>query len=577
MKKPYINLIPVILIFFSMIWISNITFGNPPHKKEITARAKIKNARLFSKANFEKNTGNISKARQLYLECLKYDPYDDASLYELGRIYLSLERFQDAELYASKAVNLDTSNEYYKLLLSGIYKMNGKFEQSIKILNALLEKKPDNYNYLTELAYLYILSQENDKAIGVLDKIEKKTGLNEFISNQKQQLYIAINKPEKAIEEIERLVFEFPYEIKYLGLLAEMCMQHGFEDKGLDTYKRILKIDPNDPYVHISMFDLYRKKKDTTNALNELKLGFANPKLDVDSKFQILLSFYTAEQIYTTKLKETSELILIMEKAHPNHPKAMAIKADLLYRDKKYKEARVLLRKVIEIEKDQYQWFEMLVIINSELRDIDAMETDSQKTIALFPNQPLPYLVLGLSKIQKDSLEVAKRILQKGVKLTGLNSRLKAQFYSYLGDCLHELKEVEASDNYYEKALGIDSINSVVLNNYSYYLAVRGVKLDKAEKMSAKSVEIDPNNSSNIDTRAWVLFKLNRYKEALEWIEKAFKIDDRESAELFEHYGDILYKLGEVKKAVKNWKKAKGIGEGSKFLDKKIKNRKIYE
>ena len=115
-----------------------------------------------------------------------------------------------------------------------------------------------------------------------------------------------------------------------------------------------------------------------------------------------------------------------------------------------------------------------------------------------------------------------------------------------------------------------------LLNNYSYYLAVRGEKLEKADRMSKMAVDNDPENSSNIDTRAWVLYKMQRYDEALIWIKKAYELDDK-NAEIIEHYGDILFKLGEKKKALKLWKKAKEFGEGSEFLKKKIKEKKIFE
>ncbi len=547
-----------------------------PQKKKVSHRDKIKNARLFVSANFEKNIGNIKRAEKLYLQCLSLDPYDAASHYELGNIYLAMERFEEARIHADKAVRLDPSNDYYKVLLAEIYKVQTAFSESIQIIKALSEKNPGKYDYLRELAYLYILTQDYENALSVLNKIEKKTGLNEVLSNQKQQLYISLNKPEKAIEEIERLIKEFPYEVKYLGLLAEMSNQYGYEDKALEAYKKIIEINPDDPYVHISLFDFYRKKKDEAKALKQLKIGFANPDLEVDAKFQILLSFYTAEQIYSTKLKEATELVNIMDNTHPDNTRILGIKGDLLYRDKKYKEARELVKKVIEKEKNQYQWHELLVIINSELRDTTAMEHDSKKAIKLFPTQPLPYMVLGLAKIQQKNFAEAKQAFLNGLKYTGTNDRLKAQFYSYLGDCLHELEEEEASDEYYEKALKIDTANSIVLNNYAYYLALRGEKLDKANEMSAKAVELDPN-SSNLDTRAWVLYKMGKYEEALIWIEKALKADNRKSTEIYEHYGDILFKLGQKKKAIKNWKKAKEIGEGSEFLDKKIKEKKLYE
>ena len=46
---------------------------------------------------------------------------------------------------------------------------------------------------------------------------------------------------------------------------------------------------------------------------------------------------------------------------------------------------------------------------------------------------------------------------------------------------------------------------------------------------------------------------------------------------ILEHYGDILFKLGEKEKAIEYWNKAKKKGGGSDLLDKKIVDKNLYE
>mgnify|MGYP003447542345 FL=1 len=45
----------------------------------------------------------------------------------------------------------------------------------------------------------------------------------------------------------------------------------------------------------------------------------------------------------------------------------------------------------------------------------------------------------------------------------------------------------------------------------------------------------------------------------------------------FEHYGDILFQLGDITGAVQQWEKARGLNANSEILNKKIANRQIYE
>lgn len=579
MKSKYLRFIFVFIVSLVLCNVTESIYAvqNKVAQSTITNKNRIRNARLFVEANLAKNTGKYKQAEKLYLECLKYDPNDAASMYELGSLYLSSQRVEEAKKYALKASIIDPENNYYKILLADVYQIEGDFSGSIELLKNLANKYPGKSNYLRQLAYMYVLAQSYDEAIQVLDQLEGKTGISEIISLQKQQLHLNLNKPDKAIYEIERLINEYPFETRYYALLAELCVQYNRDEKAIWAYEQIAAIDPKDAYVHISLFDFYRKRNNDEKAFNELKLGFANPDLDVETKFQVLLSYYTADQIYTTKNEQARELVWIVEKTHPDHPRAMALKADLLYRNKEFEEARTLLKKVIEIDKDQYPWFEMLLIVESELRNFKAMATEGEKTIQMFPDQPLPYLISGLGNIQLKDFKKAEKYFIDGLNYSKGNSGLMAQFYSYLGDTYHELEEIEKSDEAYENALKYDTANSVVLNNYSYYLALRGVKLERADLMSKKAVELDPENSSNIDTRAWVLYKLQRYEEALVWIEKAYDIDGDQNAELMEHYGDILYKLGEKKRALKFWKKARELGDGSNFLERKIKDKKLYE
>jgi tetratricopeptide (TPR) repeat protein len=139
------------------------------------------------------------------------------------------------------------------------------------------------------------------------------------------------------------------------------------------------------------------------------------------------------------------------------------------------------------------------------------------------------------------------------------------------------LKRFKESDQAYNKALELDSRNSYVLNNYAYYLSLRGENLEEAEKMSRRSLEIDPDNSSSEDTYAWILFRLKRYADAKIWIEKALQDKPSNNATQQEHYGDILYFLGEKEKALEQWQNAKSQGSGSEKLDKKIHDKKYSD
>jgi Tfp pilus assembly protein PilF len=146
-----------------------------------------------------------------------------------------------------------------------------------------------------------------------------------------------------------------------------------------------------------------------------------------------------------------------------------------------------------------------------------------------------------------------------------------------LGEAYNGTREYEKSDKAFDEALAFNANNAIVLNNYSYYLALRKASLDKAEKMSALLIKNNPDNATFLDTYAWVLYTREKYKEARKIMERAVATG-KANATHIEHYGDILFKLNEVDLAVEQWEKAKGmLNASNENLNKKIANRKIYE
>ena len=88
--------------------------------------------------------------------------------------------------------------------------------------------------------------------------------------------------------------------------------------------------------------------------------------------------------------------------------------------------------------------------------------------------------------------------------------------------------------------------------------------------MSKRSNELSPGQPSYQDTYAWVLFRAKKYAEARTWMEKAIAGSPEPNGELLEHYGDILFELGEAANALDQWKLAKQRGGTSEAIDRKI-------
>ena len=533
---------------------------------------------IFIDATRARLAGDVPKAIKLYETCLLKNPGHSASMYELAQLYFNTGDYSTAARYAENASEIEPLNKWYKLLLVEIYGKAGRKKELLSTCEKLVEQDPRNLDFLYELANAYLMNDDGNNAIKTYQKIEDILGVTEEISMQKQRIFLIQNKTDKAAQEMEKLIKEFPdQETRYLSTLAEMYVQAGKQDDALKIYEKILEKDPDNPYIHITLSDYYRQKGDMVRSFDELKLGFANPSLDVDTKVRVLLAFFSVTEMYNEHKKDIIELAQILVVTHPSDPKSHSLYGDLLLDNKKYTEARDEFRKVIAIDSSRYAVWESLLNAEIQLADYNALEDESARAIELFPLLPVPYLFQGAALLENKKYSEAVSNLNTGAKLVSGNNLLLVQFYTYLGDAYNRMKDYSLSDQSYEKALKIDPENSFVLNNYAYYLSLRNEKLDKAEAMSAKSLKLDPTNAANMDTYGWILYKLGKYPEAAEWVQKAIDATAEADPDLLEHLGDIYYKSGDKDKALQLWQNALKVGKGTDFLEQKVKEGILYE
>jgi Tfp pilus assembly protein PilF len=159
-------------------------------------------------------------------------------------------------------------------------------------------------------------------------------------------------------------------------------------------------------------------------------------------------------------------------------------------------------------------------------------------------------------------------------KFSNEEKKLKSVILSIKADEMMEHKEYEKAFDCYEKSLQFDVHNTGTLNNYAYFLAECGLELSKAENMSGKTIQAEPQNATYLDTYAWILFKQNDFRSAKFYIERALIYDKSET--LLEHYGDILFALGDAENAVIQWIKSQEAGNKSEILKKKIDEKNYF-
>ncbi|MBL4755718.1 MAG: tetratricopeptide repeat protein [Flavobacteriales bacterium] len=553
------------------------TSGAAVQKSRLSPKERTSFDRLFYSANKEKILGNYDAAADLFAECIRKDPYNAASNYELANLYMMMGKQEGTIHFAKQAATIDPRNLYYQFFLAKAYQRYNMLDKASKVYEDLVKIYPDNLDVRFELAGALRTDKQYSKAVEEYDKIEEILGVVEEVSLQKELIYIHMNKIDKAALEMENLIREFPETSRYYGMLAELYLANGENEKALNTFDRLLEKKPDEPKAHVALANHYRSLGDKEKYFSELSIAFKSTKLSIDDKVEILFSYYSVTQSLPELTKQALELCKIMIAVHPDKAKAHSVYGDYLYRESRVEEALKEYQTAVMLDQNGFFIWRQILQLESELRDYSALLRDSKAAIALFPNQSILYLFNGIANIQRKQWEDAIATLTQGITLTTDNNQLLSSFYSNLGDSYHSRKDTGLSDQSYDKALEYDPNNIYVLNNYSYYLSLRGQELDKAQEMSSKAVTIDPKNTSFLDTYGWILYKDGKYKEAKEWIGKAIESGGHSRSVILEHYGDALFQLGEIDEAIRYWNDAIKFGGAAELLNRKIEDRRLHE
>ena len=557
-------------IVFILLVVTVSAFAQKKKKKELSETERAKVTSVFIEASKERLLGNPANAAELFKECLKIDPDNAAAMYELATIYFNARKDDEAVELITNAIKIDPKNEWYSMLLADIYSQLGKNTDAAKVFETLVTNFPKKPEYLYEWATELLKANKYDDAIKVYNRIENSIGVTEEISIQKHSIYLGMKQGDKAVEEIKILIAAFPDNSRYLGILADLYLSLNKKEEAYALYEKMEKMNPSDPLLHLSLANYYREKGEKEKSFEELKKAFQNPDLDIDTKINILLSYYVITETNKELTSQALELTEILVDTHPKEGKAHAMHADFLMREGKLKEAQEAFRATVKLDNSRFLVWSSLLQVDYDLGDYEGLLKESNEALELFPTQALVYLFNGLANMQLKKYDNAVSILNSGVTYARKDKQLSTQFYSSLGDAYNFIKKHKESDAAYEKALEIDPNNSTVLNNYAYYLSLRKENMSRAEEMSKKSNDLEPDNASFEDTYGWIMYQQGKFSEAKLWIGKSLKSSEKPSGVEFEHYGDALWQLGEKETAKEFWNKAKAAGGGSDLLNKKI-------
>jgi tetratricopeptide (TPR) repeat protein len=504
--------------------------------------------------------------------------YPDAAdvFYAKGLLFGQIGNYELAIENASVAYQKNATLQSLNLLLD-LYRATERGEDMINVLRDFRNKNPNLSFVSRELMSTLAGMEKIDDALLVYDEEVSALRSSDTLDVLKAELLTRKGEASAAIKLLKPLDGESAFGPVYSTLSYIYISQHNAK-AAIDVLERGLKLS-KDPILYLDLADAYREDKKTRPAYEALMMAFDSDQVDFADKHRVMLGLMRQEnnEFSSDQVQKLANTLVLR---HPRFAESHVIKGNVLWQRGSVEEARSLFMTAVGINPKHLDAWRMLINADISLKLVDEGIMHGREALAANPGNPMLMYFTGLAYLVKEDYEGSRQLLEAALDHSeNENGYLRSLIYGTLGDLYHQLKMDAASDVAYDEALLLDSTNVSVLNNYAYYLAVRRKDLDKAEKYSRLSNELDPNSATLQDTYAWVLFQQGRYREALSWIEKALKGDV--SAVLLEHYGDILSMVGREKEALKQWERALAIHKGTKEeaakIEMKIKQRKYVE
>jgi len=553
-------------------------------------------------------TGRIRDAVQEAQDILKRDPNNLEAHKLLGRIYLrSLGDMQsgtgsDNVLKAAidqyeQILKIEPDNADDHLLLGRLYQLNKNLRKAETEFKTAIKLQPDSEEAITTLALLYNDEGDAARAAQTLSSVPD--------SARSGKLYSALGYTYEQQKNYKNAIDAYRHAIELdrdnldsIRGLADSLLNDNQTDAALDQYKIVAEANPEDAKTYIQIAEIYRRKGKFDLALENLKKAgsmvqdSAEVSYNIAAVYQAQGRFDEAAQVLQDLLKKSEkpdnsysqeekdrrsvflERLGAVERDNNNDPAALeTFRAMLTLGDENAVRG---YQEIIDTYREEKQWQQATDVAKEAVGKLPK-ENDLRMVYAL-QLADMGQADEGLQQV-KSLLKGTSDDREIYITLTQMYTRLKRwqdaedalnkldqlsakpeekQYANFLrGSVLERQKQYGPAEDSFRKVLAGNPQDAATLNYLGYMLADRGVKLDEALTLVKKAVDLDPTNGAYLDSLGWAYFKLGKYDQAEDSLNKASHLQRMGSdPTVQEHLGDLYQKTGRLKLAAAHWERA---------------------
>lgn len=523
------------------------------------------------------DAGRYAEAKERLETLVAVDPDNDAAYYYLGMTALMQNDLELAETGFETAVQLDSSNFWYRHRLAGVYAMTDRKELTVEIYNGLLKDFPKKSDLYYSLIELYLSMGRMEDALSTLDQIDTVFGRSDVSVMTRFDILRRLGRMEEAYQVLEAYNREYSSP-QVLAMLGDYRMSMYEDSTALAYYDEALDIAPDYAPALLGKSEVFRITRRYEDYFRTINVFIKDKDIPAEGKCDYLKALVQhSDPNFLTRFQPSLDSVMTsFRSVHPGDSLVTALAGIYYYGTGRMDKAKDCFRENVE------QWPESLgaaanyaeaLMYMGEWEELSAYTKDAY---GRFPDE-LAFLEMSTLadynlKAYDDVIATCSRI----ISVAPDDSARVLTAYTTLGDIYYHLGEKAKAYRSYDEALKVNPEYLTVLNNYAYFLSLDGRKLKKAYSMSRITVEKEPDNATYLDTFGWILYLQGRSEEAKPYFKHAMLYGGKESAVTMDHYAEVLFDLKEYSLAFVYWNQALAKDTEGEIpgLEEKIRQRK---
>ena len=470
-----------------------------------------------------------------------------------------------------KHVEAHPEDKYEARLYAHAAFLVNQYQEGLRVLNIQHQLHPQDDNLLSTMADAYEKTSDYQKALAIYDTLQQWRGQSVELSSAKLKAYQALNDTTGAIHEMRALLASAPTNADYNLAMGKMLFMFGYRDSAMVYYDKAQQYEPDNGLTYLTKAEYYLALGDTLNYDRQTYQALVSTDLDVESKLQILVNYTKTLLSAKDTTHRTDHLFDVLIEQHPLEPQIRVLYSEYLMVIDNNEGAAEQIDYALNLDPTNEELWTRLMAYYLYAGNYEKAIEVGDKAIRLNPDNVELYSYLGSSCYSVKQYDKAIEVYDKALAIldsTQVDDR--SNLLSGKADVKFAMGDTIAAFALYDQSLDLNPDNPGTLNNYAYFLALSNRDLDKAERMSAKTIVEDAANPTYLDTYAWVFYMRKEYTMAQLYIEMAINNEEQPTSELFEHYGYILLANGDKQKALEQWRKAIELKPDNEQLVKQI-------